>query len=188
MKKSIFRDILNEEYIEVNKSVSKTIQCLREQSGRCRDSVPNNINDKIQVYFECSKDGRICIENMFRGIKRDRYRMYYVYGNIVSKDNKTYIKTISFYKKSDIWVHGFLLVLLFVAFLLLLTLEITLMLKTSVHEVYILAAVVSFIIFLIVTIYPIKAIFIRKKHGIELIELMEKELKKRVQNIERWED
>ena len=57
MKSNIFREVLNEEYIEVNKSVSKTIQYLSEISGPVIESLP----DDICISFNCSKKGKITV-------------------------------------------------------------------------------------------------------------------------------
>ena len=55
MKSTIFRKVLNEEYIEVHKSVSETIKCLCEQSGESYNETPDGMN----IHFECLKNGKV---------------------------------------------------------------------------------------------------------------------------------
>jgi len=177
MKKSIFRHIINEEYIEVNKSVSQTIQCLREQNGLCRSSTTNDMT----VYFECSEYGKIRVDSMFereidfRGI----LQIYYVRGEVVSINNKTYVKITSIYKKSDIWLRSLLLVFAALLFPLLLFIK---------GDFIIPAVLISFAIFLILSFCTVNTTTKRKQKGLNIVKTMEDEMKKRVQNIARWDE
>lgn len=103
MKSTVFRKVLNEEYIEVNKSVSETIKCLCEQSGGSYNETPDGMN----IHFECLKNGKCyvrCGSNEGRSTK-SMYQMYYVYGEVVSKDDKTFVKITSVYEKADFWMR-----------------------------------------------------------------------------------
>ena len=104
MKTTIFRKVINEELIEVNKSVPETIKCLRQQIGGSHNTIPNDMG----IFFECSKNGKISMYSYFkqyRGLRN--LDIYYVSGNVISKDNKTYVKIISVYKKTDILLRIF---------------------------------------------------------------------------------
>ena len=177
MKNSIFRHILNEEYIEVNKSVSETIQCLREQNGLCRSST----NNDITVYFECSERGKIHVDSSFgRDIDfRGILQLYYVRGEVVSINDKTYVKITSIYKKSDIWLRSLLLVFAALLFPLL----------VYIKGAFIIPAIlISFAIFLILSFYTVNTTIKRKQQGLNIVKTMEDELKRRVQNIARWDE
>ena len=181
MKSTIFREVINEELIEVNKSALETIQYLREQSIVSHISKPDN----IRVYFKCSKKGKISVVSGF-GPHRDLSGfcyIYYVYGSVISKDNKTYVKITSVYKKSDIWLRSLLLVLL------ILIAPILLLLKTYIEVTFFVPALIaSFIVFFIGIIDFIKTTSFRKRDGLVIVTLMENEIKKRVQNIEHWDN
>ena len=178
MKSTIFRKVLKEEFIEVNKSVPKTIQYLREIAGGARHKVDN---EEIFIFVECSKKGKISVESSF-GHSRDIRCLYlfYVYGKVIFKDNKTYVKITSVYKKMDIWLRA--LVLLFI-------IPITLILKLCIDGILFIPAIIAAsVVFIILTIDTIKTTSIRKKYGLEIVKLMEDEIKRRVKKIERWED
>ncbi|MBQ2704901.1 MAG: hypothetical protein IJF58_05080 [Clostridia bacterium] len=176
MKKSIFRHILNEEYIEVNKSVSETIQCLREQNGLCR----NSTND-MTVYFECSEHGKIRVDSMFerhidfRGI----LQIYYVRGEVASINNKTYVIITSFYKKSDLWLRSLLLVFAALLFPWWAFIK---------GAFFIPAMLISFAIFLTLSFCSVNTTIKRKQQGLNIVKTMEDEIKRRVQNIARWDE
>lgn len=59
MSQPTLQEALNEEYIEVSKSVPETVRCLEEQSceraGKCPVSMPN----RMRMLFKCSKQGKI---------------------------------------------------------------------------------------------------------------------------------
>ena len=93
MKYTIFREVLHEEFIEVNKSVPETIKCLCEQSGVCNIHTING----IRLFFKCSKKGKISIESSYRH-REGLFPIYSVYGSVISKGNKTYVKIFSVYK------------------------------------------------------------------------------------------
>ncbi|MBR2448017.1 MAG: hypothetical protein IKB29_03435, partial [Clostridia bacterium] len=90
MKSTIFRKVLNEEYIEVNKSVTATISALCEISGPGRETF---LEDTV-ITLHCSKKGKIKVsifrKNVAKYQVRERgdnlYPLYYVYGKVLSKD------------------------------------------------------------------------------------------------------
>ena len=172
MKSTIFREILNEEFIEVNKSIHETIQCLYEQSGACYISKI----DGIKMFFHCSKKGKISMESSFYR-REGLFPIYSVYGNVVSKNNKTYVRIFSVYKKSNVWIRSILLFLLIPIFILKIYLD---------KIFYFPAILISLMVILIGIIDFIKTTSIRKNRGLEIIKIMENEIKKRVKNIERW--
>ncbi len=166
---------MNEEFIEVNKSVNETIQYLCEQSGKCHTSTSND----IQMYFECAKNGKFVVTSSFGHSREGLCPIYHVYGRVISENNKTFVKITSVYKKSDILLRSLLLILIVSLFILKICIEASL---------YILAIIASFFVLCIVIIDYIKTTSIRKRYALEIVELMENEIKKRVQNIERWDE
>ena len=177
MKSTIFREVLNEEFIEVDRSVPETIQYLREQSGTCHFSTSND----IRIYFECSKKGKLFVSSnvdAHRGVS-ELGHIYCVYGNVICKNNKTYIKITSVNKKFDVWLRRLLLILVIPIFIVKICLE---------GHLYIPALLCSFIVLIIGMIDLINTTSIQKNRGLEIVELMENEIKRRVRNIERWDD
>lgn len=188
MKSNIFREVLNEEYIEVNKSVSKTIQYLSEISGPVIESLP----DDIGISFNCSKKGKITVWSYDPASSRrvtlraksydTLYPLYYVYGQVISKDNKTYIKMNSVYKKSEIYEQffwTFLAVLLFPVFVLLL-------LEKAQFNVPI--VIISLLGGFFLSLNRCSSVPQRKSRGLTILPIMENTVKKYAKNIEKWED
>lgn len=182
MKSNIFREVLNEEYIEVNESVSKTIQYLSEISGPIRESLP----DDIGISFRCSKKGEItvAIYNPTAQMRsyENQYPLYYVYGQVISEDNKTYIHMISVYKKSEIYIQclwSILAVLLFplICFSLL---------KSAMFNISTL--IISLLLGFFITINERSSVKARKSRGLTILPIMENTVKKYAKNIEKWED
>ncbi len=100
MSQPTLQEVLNEEYIEVSKSVPETVRCLEEQScertGKCPVSMPN----RMRMLFKCSKQGKIKVVYDF-GVPpfEDRWDSWrfsfpvcFVRGEVISKDDKTYVK------------------------------------------------------------------------------------------------
>ena len=188
MKSNIFREVLNEEYIEVNKSVSKTIQYLSEISGPVIESLP----DDIGISFECSKKGKITVWSYdptaprritrFRKSNDTLYPLYYVYGQVISKDNKTYIKMNSVYKKSEIYKQFLctLLAFLIFPFFILYLLEVS---RFNVPIV-----IISLIGGFFLSLNDYSSVAQRKSRGLTILPIMENTVKKYAKNIEKWED
>ena len=105
------------------------------------------------------------------------FPIYSIYGNVVSKNNKTYVRIFSVYKKSNVWIRSILLFLLIPIFILKIYLD---------KIFYFPAILISLMVILIGIIDFIKTTSIRKNRGLEMIKIMENEIKKRVKNIERW--
>lgn len=184
MKSTRFIEILDEELVEVNKSVPKTIQCLQEQEGLCRSASPDN----SRMFFECSDKGELSVAIENDGTARSRihtrgmFQFYYVYGKVISQDNKTYVKITSLYKKLDILKCCFLLAFI----ILLLPLLILYVLLNIGFNILALAAVIM--VYMISIICLINSFSKRKNNGPKMIEIMKNEMKRRVQNIARWDD
>ena len=172
MKYTIFSEILNEEFIAVNQSVPETIKCLCEQSGT---SYANTANG-LKLYFYCSRKGKISVKSSYYH-REGLFPIYYVYGNVISKDNKTYVKVLSVYRKSDIWLRAI------VSFLIIPLIILSLCLN---KVLYLPAVLISFIVAIIGIIDFIKATSIRKKCAFKAVKIMENEIIKRVKNIEHW--
>ena len=175
MKKSIFRDILNEEYIEVNKSVSKTIEYLCEQSGMSRLSE----DESVLINFYCTPKGKINVSYGTRD--RRTIKPYSVYGKVVSKDDKTYVKLTSVYNKIGMWTAILSLPLIIVL------MPIVLLSKVTLPGQFLIPAIVACAFTMYVVVDAICSLCRIKKYGKKLIKTMEDELKRRVRNIERWD-
>lgn len=186
MKSTIFREVLSEEYIEVNKSVPATISALREISGSSRDTFPEN----TVINLSCSKKGKILVSIYRKNITRYNFReqgdnmypLYYVYGQVMSKDNKTYIKANSVFKKSEIYTEIFWSIFA----ILFLPLYVIFMLGTEPIKIPIL--IVSIIIGFFLSIDSYSSIPLRKSRGYMMLPHMVDEIKKRVEIIEKWEE
>lgn len=174
MKSTIFREVLNEEFIEINKNIHEAIQCLYEQSGVCYISKI----DGMKMFFHCSKKGKISMESSFYR-REGLFPIYSVYGSVVSKNNKTYVRIFSVYKKSNVWIRSILLFLLIPIFILMIYLD---------KVLYFPAILISLMVIIIGIIDFIKTTSIRKSRGFEIVKIMENEIKKRVENIERWDN
>ncbi|MBO4732977.1 MAG: hypothetical protein J5662_00730 [Clostridia bacterium] len=176
MKSSIFKEVINEEYIEVNRSVADTIRCLCEQSGGCHSETP----DGLKLYFDCTKKGKMYVTSGAGGKSiRSTYQLYYVYGNVISKDNKTYVKITSVYSRSDIWLRMIFTALAIPLFILAVYIK-------GVYNIY--AFLASAAVFVIGTADLCRSTYIRKKQKTEIVALMENEIKRRVKNIEKWDE
>ncbi len=186
MKSTIFRKVLNEEYIEVNKSVPETIKALCEISGASRETFPEDTT----ILFNCSKKGKIKVSIYRRNLPRYRFRetgdnmypLYYVYGRVISKDNKTYIKTNSVFKKSEIYTEIFWSVLALLVFPIYILFTLT----TEPFKFPIMF--VSIVIGFFISLDFCSSIPLRKSRGLTMLPHMENEVKKRVEIIEQWED
>ncbi|MBE6729448.1 MAG: hypothetical protein E7568_04380 [Ruminococcaceae bacterium] len=180
MKSTMFKKIINEELIEVNKSVPETIQCLRDQTRTCNCSLPND----MMVVFKCTKKGKITMLNNFGYSRRagGNFNVYYVGGKVISRDNKTYVQITSIYKKSDLLFR----ILSTISFLLLVPFLI--LFKIYVGELLFFPAIIAyFLVYILTLIDEIKTVSTIKKNGLEIVKIMEDEITKRVENIEHWD-
>ena len=186
MKSTIFTEVLNEEYIEVNKSVPATISALREISGSGRDTFPED----TVIYLSCSKKGKIIVSIYRKNVTRYNFReqgdnmypLYYVYGQVISKDNKTYIKANSVFKKSEIYTEIFWSVLAILFF----PLYAIFLLGTEPIKVPIL--LLSIVIGFFLSLNSYSSIPLRKSRGLTMLPHMVDEIKKRVKIIEKWDE
>ena len=105
--------------------------------------------------------------------------MYYVYGNVISKDNKTYVKITSVYSRSDIWLRMIFTALAIPLFILAIYIK-------GVYNIY--AFLASAAVFVIGTADLCMSTFVRRNKKSEIIALMENEIKRRVKNIEKWDE
>ena len=182
MKTTIFREILDEEYIEVNKSVSKTIQHIIELDSLHSEPVRT---DAI-IICRCSKKGKITVTiynptTLARSYD-NQYPLYYVYGQVISKDGKTYIHMTSVYKKSEIYIQclwSILAVLLFpfICFSLL---------KSAMFNILIL--IISLFLGFFFTINERSSVRARKSRGLTMLPNMKNELRKIIEIIEKWDN
>ena len=179
MKNSIFREILNEECIEVNKSVSETIRCLCELSGSNRFFE----DEKARVFFFCNQKGKIFVSC---NVPAQRYEishrnLYHIDGEIISKDGKTYVKLTSVYNRIFVW-----LTILSLPFMIAL-IPIAILLKIALPSEFLapaIAAVVAAASAVALTVYRLCDVLNR---GNTLIRLMEDEFKRHLSNLEQWD-
>lgn len=111
------------------------------------------------------------------------FKIYYVYGNVISSNNKTYVKITSVYRRIDIWLRYFSILLL----LILVPILIVLRDVFSEHS-FPPAVIISIIPFIHSIIILNKSISVYKKKGLEFVELAKNEIKKRIQNTIQWEN
>ncbi|MBQ4119331.1 MAG: hypothetical protein IJD45_02965 [Clostridia bacterium] len=186
MKSNIFRKVINEEYIEINKSVSKTIEQLCELYGTVRESLPFD----AKVIFDCSKKGKIKLRTyMMPGLSHRRPDRYFplhkIYGRVISKDNKTYVKIISVYNRLNLCFQYLLLssgVLLDLIYILI----------TIPKERFVPAFFIPFTILItigtIATLCRYTPKSQQKKRDLVLLSAMRDEIIKRIKMIEAWPD
>lgn len=177
MKPSIFRKILNEELIEVNKSLPETIRCLQEQTGM------KSHHDELCIFFSCTPKGKITVNYLLGYGRRRRISLdiYKVYGEVISDSDKTFVKFTSYYDKRAMLLYIILLALTVVL------LPISFLSRVSVPGLLMPALLVCAATLIVVS-YEITKLYRVKKKGKKLVELMEEELKRRVRNISRWDD
>lgn len=191
MKSNIFREVLDEEYIEVNKSVFKTIEYLCELSSSSKKDLPAD----TYIHFLCSKKGNIIVRYTYRQshvphfYNRHRtfenmYPLYCVYGKVLSKDNKTYIKMNSVYKKYNLFLRYFLKTIGITIIPLYLLMSIPFHVFIFNFPLFLIAVAIALVVFLDADT-PLAA---QKSRGLTMLPYMENEIKIRVKNIEQWED
>jgi hypothetical protein len=178
MKSTIFRKVLSEEYIEVNKSVPDTIKYLSE----IKSGTPYGDAD---IYLNCSEKGKIrvgyYIPSKTPKSPENMYSFYKVYGRVIEKDNKTYIKMQTVYKIGTVYLQY---VLLLFAFLLI---PMCLLAKIPVEKFNIFVFALILFCFYLVIAHSYTSISKQKKLGFSLIPAMEEKLKKSVETIELWD-
>lgn len=185
MKSTIFTKVLSEQYIEVNKSVPATISALREISGPGRETF---LEDTV-ITLHCSKKGKIKVSIFRKNVTRYQFReqgdnlypLYYVYGKVISKDNKTYIKANSVFKRSEIFTEIFWSVIA----ILFIPLYVIFLLGTEPIKIPIL--LFSLVAGFFLSLNSFNSIPSRKSRGYMMIPHMEEDLKNRVKIIERWD-
>lgn len=186
MKSTVFRKIVNEEFIEVDKSVPETIECLRSQSGR----VSELESERIGIYLECSKKGKIRVYYSFvRYYWRNQSRLkpYSVYGRVVSKDGKTYIKVTSVFNKVNTIIRMLDFPLTIILLPLVFLKDIRLWLQIPINYLIIAVTICLAILgFNMAEYYKVAAK--EKKLGTKIVTLLENEIKRRVENIKRWDE
>jgi len=179
MKSTIFRKVLNEEYIAVNKSVPETIKCLRELSQTTEKPFPYD----IEHHFKCSKKGKITVEIYTRTSRvrssENLYPLYKVYGRVISKNDKTYIQISSIYKRYNLFLQYF-----FMALGILLV-PIYILSQLPLDKMNIPLLVVFSIIGINLLLIHGAPIPQQKSLGLTLLPLMENVIKNRVKMIEK---
>ena len=110
------------------------------------------------------------------------FKIYYVYGQVISKDDKTYIHMTSVYKKSEIYIQclwSILAVLLFpfICFSLL---------KSAMFNILIL--IISLLLGFFFTINKRSSVRARKSRGLTMLPNMKNELRKIIETIEKWDN
>ena len=191
MKSNIFREVLDEEYIEVNKSVSETIEHLCEFSPTDHQDLPTD----TYMHFLCSKKGKIIgrytylqssLPRLYSRHKtfENYYPLYCLYGKVISKNGKTYIKMNSVYKRSNLFLRYFLKAIGVAIIPLYLLLSIPFDVFIFRFPLFLLAIAISLAVFLN-SDSPLAA---QKSRALIMMPIMKNELKRRVQIIEKWED
>lgn len=205
MSQPTLQEALNEEYIEVSKSVPETVRYLEEQScertGKCPVPMPN----RMRMLFKCSKQGDIKVTSDFGLFRKWGYFLfpliflfyvlcpvYFVRGEVISKDDKTYVKIAPAYKRSHIVIRNFWIAL---GALLILTLYVPEAFELTVVEFLgarrglpMMAFLFCLFAYLAAIVYAFVLESLHQKNAPLAISLMKEEVKRRVHNIERWED
>lgn len=183
MKSNIFRKVINEEYIEVNKSVSKTIEQLCELCGTVREALPYN----AEIAFNCSKKGKIITKRYFRDSwftnEPENYiPLHKIYGRVISKDNKTYVQIIYIYSRLNLWLQYLCLSIGFFLGLIYLLLSIPI---RNFNVVFFIFLAIILIVAAICSYTPKSQ---QKKRNLVLLPIMREEIIKRIKMIEAWPD
>ena len=180
MKSTIFTKVLSEEYIEVNKSVSETIEQLCELCGTVRESLPY---DAI-LSFGCSKNGKIRVEKCIPGWTSGRLDCYFplhkMYGYVISKDNKTYVQIISIYSRLNLWLQ-YLLLAIFILFCPLYLLS-----RIPIARFNLMFFIFLTIITIVASLCGYTFQSEQKKRNLVLLPIMREEIIKRIQIIQSW--
>ena len=200
MRAAKLRGLLTEEYIEVSKSVPETVRCLEEQSCERAGKCPVPMPDGMRMWFKCSKQGKIKVVYDF-GVPpfedrwdpwRFSFPVCFVCGEVISKDDKTYVKIAPAYKRSHIVIRNFWIAL---GALLILTLYVPEAFELTVVEFLgarrglpMMAFLFCLFAYLAAIVYAFVLESLHQKNAPLAISLMKEEVKRRVHNIEHWED
>ena len=206
MSQPTLQEALNEEYIEVSKSVPETVRCLEEQScertGKCPVPMPN----RMRMLFKCSKQGDIKVTSDFGLFRKWGYFLfpliflfyvlcpvYFVRGEVVSKEHKTHVKITPVYKRAHIVARCLLIafftgIVLFRALPDVVALFMWGYLKGAGGILSILPYLFSLLIFLTIAVDLVRTTYLYIKTAPQVIVLMKEEVKRRVHNIEYWEN
>ncbi len=95
MKRSKYKQILDETSITLKESRNVVIDRLIQQNGSCRS------NDTYGGYlcFRCDKNGRFRVDDSGNSRYSDRYRTHYVEGEVLEENGKTVVKIYSVHSK-----------------------------------------------------------------------------------------
>lgn len=182
MKSTFFTKIIDTTEIEVKADYNVTIERLKIQQGKCRETDSRHIN----LEFMCHDDGRFCVCNCSRHKKRREFnRLYSVIGQVETEQDKTKVKIYSLYNR---WYH---IDQIFTAILFpLLVLSVGIKFYSEYFIEYGFTSVPIFlVIYLLLCIYlfPSK-IFKEKRNKTKDLEIMKNEIIKRVKAVDKWED
>lgn len=178
MRSMFFRKILGETTMEVNESYQNPISKLLLQRGKCSATDSN----QLRLRFKCSEKGNIKVVNNILLPLFLKLRIYYVAGQVLPENNKTVIKIYSVKNR----------IMFFVAIL-----EIALLTIYAASNIFMIflaglqalaPAVLSFIISAVIDIIIARVYYNQIVNRKEDLEVMKKELIKRVEAIEHWEE
>lgn len=178
MKSTYFTKIIDETTIEVDDSRQGTIDKLRQQNGVCYSTDGN----QTELRFNCSKRGKISIDNNLSGRSIDGCRFYYVVGEVLSEKNKTVVKIYSIYRKDE-WIFRILAILIYLVTIMLYFL-IKLKSGSTISAADIFGVLLLGVIMTIFVFSSTKEL----EHRDTDLALMRDEVVKRVEAIKRWDD
>lgn len=182
MKSNLFRKVINEEYIEVDKNLSETIEQLCELCGTVRESLPYD----AEITFNCQEKGKLKVERHIHHLlsrhPENYFPLHKMYGQVISKDGKTYVQIISEYSRLNLCLQYLLLTIciLFCPIYLLLRIPV----RTFNLPFFIILALLCSVA--LICGYTPKSQ--QKKRNLVLLPTMREEIIKRIQKIERWSD
>lgn len=187
MKSNFLREVLDEEILELDIDCQEAIRRFRAQSEESYEADKRGVN----LFFQCSPKGKLYVgyssfnyrQNLYiKSRCLERSKIYYVRGEVLPANHKTFVKIYSVYSRLDI----FWMIFLTAVFIIFAACYIWF--GDVLNDFLIIKACLIAVILGGVPIgavaYTVKRVLSNKN---EILELMKNEIKRRVENVKRWD-
>lgn len=179
MESNFYTKILDETILEVYEPIEETIDKLRAQAGKCRET--DCYGQELE--FICTKKGKIRVENLSakNNHSETSSRIYYVCGEVVEENEKTKVKIYSVHDKSTVIFRHCTIAIHLIVFAVYLFFVFSSQ-NISIKEIF---GIFLFILLLL----PINLLTVKEKQNKNTdLEIMKNEIIKRVEAIKRWDE
>ena len=179
MKSTLFKEIMDQNFMVIDLSPAETIRRLRAQNGYCYEE------DSMDYHysFSCSKKGKftINVNNSTRSRSAAIYRSYYILGEVLNEQGKSRINICSINDRSN------KLFLLFDALLGLIQVILYIILLLKVPSL----GIWRFWLFLMMLVVSGDGLFrliSEQNHKVPDIETMKRIALRKIEAARRWEE